>query len=317
MEASLRELRGALDKAARLRDKTRGSALASPELTKKKSNLAKCLTQMKEMEKLASESEGALKILGQSEKPLRTAMEEAATNLIAARKAVADSEQYKCTQAQLAKLQVRIEKLRKGLDELEDKKRKLSYGIATETVNQEEVAEAEESLADTKKAVERFKRENEILTIIRDGIEEARQKAISGLSGTIAKRIGDVLAKVTNGRYDRAEVDGNLEISIYSPEKGDYITVNGTSGALSTGALDQVYLAARIALLEALAGDVGTPFVLDDAFSNFDSERQAKAFEVLEAISQDRQVLYYTCHKCPDQFKRIEVGSQRKKARGK
>lgn len=317
LEASLRELRGALDKVARLRDKTKGSALASPELTKKKSALVTCQNQMKEMEKLASESEGALKILGQSEKPLRTAMEEAATNLVAARKAVADSEQYKCTQAQLAKLQVRIEKLKKGLDELEDKKRELSYGIATETVNQEEVAEAEESLAETKKAVERFKREHEILTIIRDGIEEARQKAISGLSGTIAKRIGDILAKVTNGRYDKAKVDGNLEISLYSPVKGDYITVDGTTGAFSSGALDQVYLAARIALLEALTGDVGTPFVLDDAFSNFDPERRARAFEVLEAISQDRQVLYYTCHECPDQFKQIEVGSQRKKAGNK
>lgn len=314
LEASLRELRVALDKAARLRDKTRGSALASPELTKKKSNLAKCLTQMKEMEKSANESAGALKILGSSEKPLRGAMEDAATNLVAARKAVADSEHYKCTQAQLAKLQVRIEKLRKGLDELEDKKRKLSYGVATETVNQEEVAEAEEGLAETNKTVERFKREHEILTIIMDGIEAARQKAISGLSGTIAKRIGDVLAKVTNGRYDRAEVDGNLEISIYSPAKGDYITVNGTSGALSTGALDQVYLAARIALLEALAGDVGTPFVLDDTFANFDPERQVQAFEVLDAIAQDRQVLYYTCHDCPDRFNRIEVGNQSTKA---
>ena len=312
IEASLRETKGELNKAKRLRNRLKSSALASTEIAKKKANLAACQMQKKENEKLLSESEGALKVLGPSEKTLRTAMEEAATNLGLARKAVTDNETYKCTEAKFARLQVRIEKLEKAVQEMDDRRRELSYGIENATVSQEEVAEAEECLEATKKAIERFGREHRVLTIIRDAVEAAREKAVSGLSGKIEKRIGKILSKVTNGGYTRAKLDGNLAISVYSPSKGDYITVDEIPGAFSTGTLDQVYLAARIALLEALTGDADTPFILDDAFSNFDPERQEQAFSVLETIAEDRQVLYFTCHECPDHLTSVHIGDQAK-----
>jgi uncharacterized protein YhaN len=66
---------------------------------------------------------------------------------------------------------------------------------------------------------------------------------------------------------------------------------------LSDGARDQLYLALRLAGVEALitAGRV-LPFVADDLFVNFDNERAAAGLGVLAELAQQTQVLCFTHH---------------------
>ena len=62
----------------------------------------------------------------------------------------------------------------------------------------------------------------------------------------------------------------------------------------SDGTVDQLYLALRLAVAEALAPDA--PLVLDDALVRFDDVRLKAALRVLKECADDRQVLIFTCH---------------------
>jgi len=69
-----------------------------------------------------------------------------------------------------------------------------------------------------------------------------------------------------------------------------------------------MYVTARLALVEALDADSAVPLILDDTFANFDDERRDRAFEVLETIAGERQVVYFSCHEIPDRYKPIAMG---------
>ena len=61
----------------------------------------------------------------------------------------------------------------------------------------------------------------------------------------------------------------------------------------SDGTVDQLYLALRLAVAEALMGNA--PLVLDDALARFDDTRAALALDILKQQAEERQVLLFTC----------------------
>ena len=68
--------------------------------------------------------------------------------------------------------------------------------------------------------------------------------------------------------------------------------------AMSDGAADQLYLAVRLAGLEAYIRDHGPmPFLADDILVNFDDERAAAALDVLAELSEVTQVIFFTHHR--------------------
>ena len=66
---------------------------------------------------------------------------------------------------------------------------------------------------------------------------------------------------------------------------------------LSAGALDQLYLAVRLAICDlVLPPEKQVPIVLDDALANFDDDRCAAALRYLKKAAEKRQILLFTCH---------------------
>jgi uncharacterized protein YhaN len=59
--------------------------------------------------------------------------------------------------------------------------------------------------------------------------------------------------------------------------------------------VDQLYLAARLALLDLLYRDTKPPLLLDDPFVKFDSDRRRQAMVLCKEIAQEHQVLLFTC----------------------
>jgi uncharacterized protein YhaN len=97
----------------------------------------------------------------------------------------------------------------------------------------------------------------------------------------------------------RAEYDekGNpilVGIRSNTHEKAAQVTVGG----MSDGTADQLYLALRLASLEQyLAHNEPLPFVVDDILMRFDDDRALATLEVLFALSQKMQVLFFTHHR--------------------
>ena len=105
----------------------------------------------------------------------------------------------------------------------------------------------------------------------------------------IAHRAQEIFGELTRQRYQKLTMGQD-----FSLETGASDEVN-THGCLwrSDGTVDQLYLALRLAVAEALTPDA--PLVLDDALICFDDDRLAAALEILQKASAEKQVIIFTC----------------------
>lgn len=112
-------------------------------------------------------------------------------------------------------------------------------------------------------------------------------------SPAVNERAGHYLSLLTGGRYDKAHL--SRQFQAMAQETGEAAPRQDLS--LSGGAVQQLYLAVRLAMCElALPQAEPCPILLDDALDAFDDERAALALECLLETAKERQILLFTCH---------------------
>ena len=135
--------------------------------------------------------------------------------------------------------------------------------------------------------------EYDAITLAMDVLAEANTDLQNRFSPALGRRAAEIFAQLTDGRYDAVALDRSFRLSAepqgsYTPRDAQY---------LSAGALDQLYLAVRLAICElALPQEDPIPLILDDALTNFDDTRCAAALRFLRQEAESRQVLLFTCH---------------------
>ena len=102
-------------------------------------------------------------------------------------------------------------------------------------------------------------------------------------------RDSEILESLTDGAYSDMRVDENLSITVVS----DYRDIPLES--LSTGTVDQVYLAFRLAVIRLFWPSEPMPLILDDAFASYDDKRLTGTLSWLHSNYRG-QVLVFTCH---------------------
>jgi uncharacterized protein YhaN len=137
-----------------------------------------------------------------------------------------------------------------------------------------------------------------ICQLTRDVIQIAKERTMRSARDELEPAIGACLSTITHGRYDRVEADDDLNLKVFSQERGDWVAVD--NGELSRGMVDQLYLAARLALLGLLYRDAKPPLLLDDPFVKFDPERREQAVALCKEIAHEHQILLFTCHEAYD-----------------
>ena len=127
------------------------------------------------------------------------------------------------------------------------------------------------------------------LTIAQNALAEASAELQRRFAPRIAKRAQELLCALTGGRYDRLMLSKDL--SLRSAAQNE----DTLRDALwrSDGTADQLYLALRLAVADALAPE--SPLILDDALIRFDDTRLKAALAILKEESQHRQILLFTC----------------------
>jgi uncharacterized protein YhaN len=113
-------------------------------------------------------------------------------------------------------------------------------------------------------------------------------------------RTSDLLNKLTSGKYSRVRFDkSTLKFEVYSDEKNDWVD---PEKMLSAGTLDQIYLAARLALADLVSDDKNTVMILDDPFASYDERRLENAMKVVKELSRNHQILLLTSQNHYDQW---------------
>lgn len=132
------------------------------------------------------------------------------------------------------------------------------------------------------------------LMLAQETLKQADTEIQTRFAPVLGRAAGNIFHELTGGKYDMLAFDRSLDAAAQA--HGDTISHNVLS--LSSGTVDQVYLALRLAISNLCnKGDDPCPIILDDALICFDDERMGYALEYLKKLSEKRQVILFTCQK--------------------
>ncbi len=154
--------------------------------------------------------------------------------------------------------------------------------------------EAEALLAGLETDVGHYVRLRLAATVLSQVVERYRERH----QGPILKRSGALFRAMTGGAFQelRLEFDerGEAVLAGVRAATGEVLQVAG----MSEGTADQLYLAVRVASLEAyLEQNEAMPFIVDDILIKFDDQRSAAALKCLGELARKTQVIFFTHHR--------------------
>jgi uncharacterized protein YhaN len=154
-------------------------------------------------------------------------------------------------------------------------------------------ARREAALADLARHAEEALVLHAAASLLRAAMEAERAEAGSG---TVA-RIGAVFRDLTGGAHAGVAVEDDGSEQVMVALEADGRGRKDIKDGLSEGSRDQLFLALRIAALEAYVRDnPPLPFIADDVLQTFDDARSAAALRALVDLSAFVQVIVLTHH---------------------
>jgi DNA repair exonuclease SbcCD ATPase subunit len=112
---------------------------------------------------------------------------------------------------------------------------------------------------------------------VRDFRNAFLEKLRNGITGYLAKIIQPLSYKI--------EIDNDFHLNL------KYGRIPLGLDLLSSGAFDQLFFAYRLTLADMLMPQINFPFIIDDAFVHFDTERRNRVFALLDALKQNHQFI--------------------------
>ena len=210
------------------------------------------------------------------------------------------------------------------LQNLSNDERRYDVELQKQNEKQTELEGKLQHLANVKNRAEMLKRtldENDAISTEIDAINlaaetmtELQSSIQSSFGHYLNKEAGELIAGITGGVYDSMWIDQNLDIFMNTP--GKIVPIED----VSSGTMDQIYLALRLATARLIQGDTGAgasagaadaqtsaksgsagavearlPLIFDDSFAMYDEQRLASALRYITEIHHG-QILLFTCH---------------------
>jgi DNA repair exonuclease SbcCD ATPase subunit len=189
------------------------------------------------------------------------------------------------------RLEVEVRDQEHALERARDDEAGARARVEQNPVDAEQIAGEAERLASWREELAALQRRQRIYQKSLDAIGRAETATMRTATRYLEKRMRGDMARLTAGRYRRVAVDdATLDISIFAPERGDWVAIED----LSQGTLDLGYLAARLGIVRLVTQDRRPPLVFDDPFVTFDDARAGRAIAMLRDLAADFQVIYLT-----------------------
>ena len=191
---------------------------------------------------------------------------------------------------QYIELEKRVRNLEVRQADLEKQRRRCDVMIEQARFNIEDQIRLEEELKGLEETLKQEDKKVKVYGLARDFISRARTEILSSAGEALEKEIQRYLTIFTNGKYKRVKVNKEaLQFWVYSEEKRDWARPEELSG----GAIDEFYLAFRVALAKLIFGDKKPPLILDDPFVNFDSVRLGRTLDFFKTLASDYQIIIF------------------------
>ncbi len=129
-----------------------------------------------------------------------------------------------------------------------------------------------------------YEKKYSALLLAKETLEKAYEHISRDFAPQLNKRASKIIEQITNESFDII-ADKSYNIMVHKDGIHELAYFSG-------GCCDQVYLALRIALAEMTAKKTA-PLFLDDAFIQYDKQRQKKALDFIFGL--ERQIIIFSC----------------------
>ena len=202
--------------------------------------------------------------------------------------------------ATLEKSEASMQEQQKEIEELEKKAQACTDEIEEQQKRQWELEKKLERLAFCKDQIDalqhvinendRLREEIAAIDLALETMAEVSTSIRASFGLLLNKKASDLIAGITGGIYNSMSVDENLNIFMNTRTK--LVPIE----QVSSGTMDQIYLAVRLAAAKLVQRDQEPlPLIFDDSFVQYDDERLKTALKWLSE-TYDGQIIIFTCH---------------------
>ena len=171
----------------------------------------------------------------------------------------------------------------------------LDSGIKNRFAGKKNVSELEEEIVRLKKEISEEEKEYECLDLAQTTLTEAFNEIRQSFGPLLNEKTAGIFNSLTGGKYQNVIVSKNFDINVQDAEDA----VSHEWQYLSSGTIDQAYLALRLAVAGLLDGPK-LPLFLDDVFLQYDDTRTKMGLKFLADYASEgsvSQIILFTCHK--------------------
>lgn len=162
------------------------------------------------------------------------------------------------------------------------------------------VQELESHYTEIKKRIEEVEKETAAIELAYATIQELAGSIYDQYGAGINKRVSDMVSHITDGQYTDVILDEQLNIKVRKNQQ--YL---GTE-FLSTGTLEQIYLAVRLSVAEEMSR-AGMPLILDDIFGSYDDARLEAVLQCLADYRAEQVIIFTANDRLADVLDRTNI----------
>ncbi len=184
----------------------------------------------------------------------------------------------------------------KGIEELINAVRLRSVKIIEDLPK--DLQETRNELKLIEKKREALAIQSEALDLAEEVISEVGQQVYGGAAESLNLQLKPIMKRI-NPRWCDASFDDDLRLQATDSITGRLLESEEIERVLSAGARDSLFLSARLALSDFLAGGmVAAPHILDEPFAHLDDDRFHQGMSLLlERSLSGNQIILLTCHR--------------------
>ncbi|NLW11007.1 MAG: AAA family ATPase [Clostridiaceae bacterium] len=159
------------------------------------------------------------------------------------------------------------------------------------------VSQIDNEIEQMEEKIEKISTDLDVLGIAAKAMEEAFEEVQRSFGPLVNTRTAAIFKELTQGKYSNVAVSRDFSITFENSSDRSL----REWGYLSSGTIDQAYLALRLAITELVTnGKEALPLLLDDIFTLYDDTRAAEGMRFISEYHQNgdkaQQVLLFTCH---------------------
>ncbi len=192
--------------------------------------------------------------------------------------------------ASLEAVALEIDEVDKKLREVKDRLDFVKNHLQAASERYERRAEDEATLENMIAARDKAQCEYDLLVKTRSLLTEAKEAFTAEYLGPIRASFGKYYKMLSHDNSEPFRIDSALRLTVQAEG------MQHDAGLFSEGNKDLLGLCYRMALADAMYPE-DKPFILmDDPFTNLDADRLAGGMDFLDALKDQYQIIYMTCH---------------------